>query len=186
MGTRQLLQHRLVRYGLLGLGAVLLIAAGAFGYRFMSSTAVSSLPANIRQNLAFSPLVIPKTADEYKASSYKYSTAEDGTDILSYYITTNNDGTVAITQSVQPPAFEEIPDYKSQFLTNTMKQYATVQTSSGTIYLGRAAKQNNRQIAIMLERGLIIFLNPLNASDELDEKAWRGIGEALEIEKTQT
>lgn len=185
MRIRRLLQHRPVRYVLVGVGAVLLIIVGAFGYQLLSLTPVSTLPSDIRQKLEFSPLVIPKTADGYEASSYKYSTAEDGTAILSYYITTANHGTVAITQSLQPPAFDEIPDYKSLFLTNTIKQYATVQTSNGTIYLGRAAKQNDRQIAIMLERGLIIFLNPLDAKKELDSQTWRGIGEALEIEKTR-
>jgi hypothetical protein len=41
-------------------------------------------------------------------------------------------------------------------------------------------KQNNKQLAVLLERGLIIFMTP---SRELDDATWRQIGDSLEIQK---
>lgn len=165
-------------------GAILLILLGALGYRLLSANTISPLPSDIRQSLTFSPLVVPKDSKTYETTSYKYGTVEDSTPILSFLITSET-STVSVSEYVQPSEFTEIPEYKTQFLSNVIKQYATVQTSNGTLYLGRGVKQNNRQLAVMLEHGLVMFLTPIDSSRELDERAWRSIGETLEIEKIQ-
>lgn len=161
--------------------------AGALGYRLLTSSApISSMPGQVRDELTFSPMVIPSSSESFTATSYKFAAVEDGTEILTFVITTNK-GPVTVTEYVQPTEFTEIPEYKTQFLSNVIKQYATVQTSNGALYLGRGAKEkNDRQLAIMLERGLVIFMTPQDATKELDEAAWRQVGDALELEKASS
>lgn len=175
-------RHPLIKALLILLGAGGMMLVGAIGYQLMSSAPTSSMPLTVRDELTFSPLVIPNDSERFTASSYKFATVEDGTKLLTFIIS-GQDVTVTVTEYVQPPEFSEIPEYKTQFLSNVIKQNATVQTANGTMYLGRGVKENDRQLAVMLERGLVIFLTPQDASRELSEATWRELGETLEIEK---
>lgn len=154
----------------------IIIASGAAGYWFFTRP-VSNIPADIRSGLTFSPIAPDGSNRDYSVSDYKFSTAEDDVQILSYITKTPN-GSVSVSQYVQPPAFTDIPEYKDRFLDNIIKRYATVQTAGGTIYLGRAAKQNNKQLGVMLERGLIVFFSP---SSELSEAEWRKLGDQMVV-----
>lgn len=139
----------------------------------------SPLPEQIQKQLTFSPFILPNNIKNYSTTDYKFSTAEDKVQILSYIINTK-DNSITLSEYSQPPQFSEITEYKDQFLTNVAKQYDTVSTSSGTIYLGRAVKQNNRQLAVMIERGLLVFMSP---EKSLDSAQWRNLGDQLEIQK---
>ena len=139
----------------------------------------SVLPEDVRAKLTFSPLVVESTSEAYSTSSYKFNTAENNEQILSY-ITTTPYGAITVSQYSQPPAFVDIPEYKDRFLDNVVKRYATVQTANGAIYLGRTTKQDNKQLGVMLERGLIVWLNP---EKELSEAQWREFGDLLELQK---
>ncbi len=88
--------------------------------------------------------------------------------------------TVTVSEYSQPPEFTEIPEYKNRFLSNVINQYDTVQTSNGTIYLGRATKQDKKQLALMIERGLLVFMSP---DKDLANAQWRSIGDQFEIQK---
>ena len=176
-------QHRykrhlpfVVRWGL----SVLIVLAVGFGVYLYATRDTSPLPKSLRQQLTFSPFIIPKTSTSFTTSDYKFATAEDKVQILTYIIHTEAGVTVSISEYTQPQEFNEIPEYKDRFLTNVAKQYATVQTANGTIYLGRMVQQNNRQIAVLLERGLIVFLSP---STDLNPSEWRTLGEQLDIQK---
>lgn len=158
--------------------AILAIAASLAGYWYFSQPK-ASIPNDVRSGLDFTPLVIDQKDTNYSSSEYKSSTAEDNVKILSYVIKTPN-GTVSVSQYVQPPAFTDIPEYKDRFLDNIIKRYATVQTAGGTIYLGRATKQNNKQLGVMLERGLIVFFSP---ESELSESDWRKIGGQMVVSR---
>lgn len=163
----------------LGLGAVALIIAGAGGYWYATRD-TGPLPSQVRAELTFSPLVLPPGTKDYTAADYKFSTAEGKVQILSFLIRTKNGTTISLSEYTQPPEFTEIPEYKDRFLTNVAKQYATVQTSNGTIYLGRMPRQNNKQLAVLLERGLLVFMSP---DKELSHAQWRNLGDQLEIQR---
>lgn len=154
----------------------IIIATSAVGYWFMTRP-VSNIPADIKSGLTFTPIAPDGSDKEYSVSDYKFSTAEDNVQILSYIIKTPG-SQVSVSQYAQPPAFTDIPEYKDRFLDNIIKRYGTVQTENGAIYLGRATKQNNKQLGVMLERGLIIFFSP---ESELSETEWRKLGDQMVV-----
>lgn len=156
-----------------------IIVSGSIAvYRYVTRV-VSPLPENISSQLSFSPLIISADSKSFSTSSYKFSTAEDNIQILTFIITTKDNIAVSVSEYVQPPQFTDIPEYRDRFLTNVAKQYATVPTASGTIYLGRMAKQDNKQLAVMIEKGLLIFLTP---EKEMNEAQWRALGNSLELQ----
>lgn len=150
----------------------------AGGYWYISRD-ISPLPKSIRSRLTFSPFVIPKSVKTITTTDYKFDTVEDKERILSFKIHQNNN-TVTVSEYTQPAEFSEIPEYKDRFLSNVIKQYATVQTSNGTIYLGRLSRQGDKQLAIMIEKGLLVFLSP---DADLTEAQWRNLGDQLEVQK---
>lgn len=159
---------------------VFIIVAGSIAtYRF-ATRETSPLPRDIRFALTFSPFVLPDGTKKYTTSDYKFSTAEDNVQILSYVIHTDEAIAISVSEYTQPQQFTDIPEYKDRFLTNVAKQYDTVQTSNGVIYLGRMTLQNNKQLGVMLEKGLIVFLSP---DKELDKAHWRNLGDQLELQK---
>lgn len=158
---------------------IVLVATVAFGVYWFGFRHINPIPADVQAQLTFSPMVIPKNASGYETSDYKFAAVENDVKILSFIITTE-DATISVSEYPQPIEFIEIPEYKDRFLTNAINQYSVVPSSNGSIYLGRAAKQDNRQLAIMIERGLLVFMNP---DKELTEAQWRGIGDQFEIQK---
>jgi hypothetical protein len=158
--------------------AVLSLAAiGVGGYLYFAHDN-NPIPAALRSQLTFSPFVLPKDTKEYTTTDYKFITAEDKVRTLSYSIHTTN-GIISVQEQSQPLEFTEIAEYKDRFLNN-MKQYDTVQTANGIIYLGRLALQDNKQVGIMIERGLLVFMRP---DKELNAPQWRNLGDQLEIQK---
>lgn len=166
----------ILRWGLLILVAGV-IGIGVYTYAARDTNPV---PAKLRPQLSFSPFIIPTTSRSYTTSDYKFTTAEDKVEILSYNVHTKDTGTITVSEYTQPQEFSEIPEYKDRFLTNVAKQESTVQTSNGTIYLGRMNVQGNKQLAVMLERGLLVFMSP---DKELSQAQWRSLGDQLEIRK---
>lgn len=156
-----------------------LVGIAMAGYILVTRT-YSPLPTDVRQKLTFSPFILPTNAKNYSTSDYKFGATENDVQILSYIIRTENGVGITVSEYTQPQEFVELPEYKERFLNNIAKQYATVQTSNGTIYLGRMTRQSNKQLAIVLERGLVVFLNP---DEELSETEWRNLGDQLEIQK---
>lgn len=169
-----------LRNVLLPLAIVAVFSAGGYGvYAYMThKTAV--LPASIQTKLTFSPLVVDGNSQDFTSSDFKSSKVEDGTELLSFLVHTASGNTVSVSEYTQPPQFTDIPEYKSRFLSNVAKQYDTVQTSNGVIYLGRQAKNNNKQLAVMLEKGLVIFMAP---DKEIDNTQWRKLGDQLELQE---
>lgn len=137
------------------------------------------LPTPISQNLTFSPFIVTLDNKDYKATDYKLAEVENGVQLLSFIVRFEGKS-VTVSEYVQPPQFTEIPEFKQRFLDNAIRQYATVQTVNGTLYLGKQVKQNDRQLGIMLERGLIIMFNP---EKELTQAEWRRLGDQFDIQK---
>jgi hypothetical protein len=135
------------------------------------------VPSELRSALTFSPLVVPTTNETITTSDYRLTRGEDDTQILSYTIMFE-DTEVLFSSYIQPPQFEEIPEYRERFLTNIVMQNATVPTANGTIYLGQLSNQDNQQIGVMLEYGLLVFMQP---GESLDEATWRQIGESFVV-----
>jgi hypothetical protein len=179
---RKHVYHKLILGTTVVLMAVALILLGAIVYRTISSPAASPIPEEVSQKLTFSPMIIPSTNADFATSSYKIGGEDADTKVFSYIIKpVSSNASITVSEYIQPTEYSEIPEYKTQFLSNIAKQYATVQTSNGTIYLGRQTKLDNKQLAIMLERGLLIFFSP--TTGDVDEITWRKIGDALELEK---
>ena len=161
--------------------AFLLVGLGLWLSRLLPASTTSPVPPEVSSQLEFSPLIIPRDSKQLKTSSYKYSEMEDGTKVLSYIITLPDGKTVTVSEYPQPSQFTDVPEYKDKFLTNVIEQNATVSTASGTISLGRMTKQpDKKQIGVIIDKGLVVFLNP---SETLDEKTWRSIGDELVIQK---
>lgn len=152
-----------------------------FKYRHREREA-ARIPAPIRQELAFSPLIVTLDNKDYEATDYKLSEVEDGVQLLSFVVHFQ-DKKVTVSEYTQPPQFVEITEYRERFLNNVIKQYATVQTANGTIYLGKQQKQNDKQLGIMLERGLVILFNP---EENLTQAEWRRLGDQFDIQKIDT
>lgn len=167
--------RKIVIWILAGIG---LAAIGVGGYLYLSRDN-NPIPPQIRTQLSFSPLILPDGTGNYSTTDYRFTTAEGNVKILSYLIHLKT-GTISVREQSQPLEFTEITEYKDRFLNNVAQQYDTVQTSNGIIYLGRLARQNNEQMGIMLERGLLVFMIP---DKELDASQWRNLGDQLEIQK---
>lgn len=159
-------------------GIIIFTALFTTGYLYVTRD-TNPIPRQLRSQLTFSPFVIPKDSSNYLTTDYKFSTAEGQVPILSYIITTKGQ-TISVSEYSQPPEFSEIPDYKNQFLNNVINQYSSVSSASGTIYLGRAIKQNNKQMAIMIERGLLVFMLP---DKDMNDAQWRSLGDQLDVQK---
>jgi ribulose bisphosphate carboxylase small subunit len=159
--------------------AVLVLAAALItGYLYFSRS-TSPIPDAIQQQLTFSPFVLPSDTADITTSDYAYTTAEERVQVFSFVVHLP-EGKVTVSEYIQPPEFTDITEYRERFLTNIAKQYATVPTSNGTIYLGRLSLQDNKQVGILLERGLLVFMNP---DKEISETTWRQLGDQLEIQK---
>lgn len=157
---------------------LLLVGSGA-AITYVITRPKNALPASISKEINFSPFVVAANSKQ-TASGYQLTKTETGSQSLVYHITVSGTD-VTVTQSLQPSQFVDIPNYKDQFLSNVFNQYATVQTASGVIYLGRAEKMQNHQFGVMIDKGLLVFLNP---ATELTDQQWRTIGNSLTIENT--
>lgn len=158
---------------------LIVISAGLIASFLYIARDTSPIPQAISSQLTFSPFVIPDDSKIYITSDYKINVAENGTQLLSYVVKV---GTVDITisQYPQPSEFNDIPEYKSQFLSNVIRQYESLQTSNGALYLGRQSLQNNKQIGVILERGLLVLMSP---TEDISQDEWRKLGDQLEIQK---
>lgn len=163
------------------IGGALLIVSLVAGYRFAAShTTAGPIPGEIQRKLTFSPFVLSRDAKNFQVSEVRFSTAEGQVNVLSFKITSKNSPAITLSQYPQPEQFSDIPEYKERFLSNVAKQYATVQTAGGTIYLGHMTRQNNQQLGILLEKGLLVFMSP---AKDVDQATWRQLGDQLEIQK---
>ena len=159
------------------IAAIALVAAG-FALANLLKPRPNPIPSSLSSQLEFSPLVIPANVESPKTSDYKVGKIEEDT-VLSYIIHID-DATVTVSEYQQPSQFSDVPDFKDKFLENTIQQSTSVSTAGGTIILGTQAKQQNKQLGMMLERGLVVFMNP---SKSLEQKQWRTIGDALDVVK---
>jgi hypothetical protein len=173
--SRHYKRNRII-FWTIGVIIVALLISGVYWFGFRDR---NPIPSDVQTQLTFSPLVIPKETSGFTTSDYKFTTVENNLKILSFIIATPTTS-VSVSEYPQPIEFIEIPEYKDRFLTNAINQYSVVPSSNGSIYLGRAVKQDNRQLAIMIERGLLVFMNP---DKELSEAEWRSIGDQFEIQK---
>ena len=172
-------KRRLLRIaGIASVAFVVIATVAAANYMYLERQA-ARIPAPIRQDLTFSPLVVTLDNRDYKATNYRLSEVEDGVQLLSFVVYFEGKS-VTVSEYTQPPEFVEITEYKERFLNNIIKQYATVQTANGAIYLGKQTKQNDKQLGIMLERGLVILFNP---EQELTQAEWRRLGDQFDIQK---
>ena len=172
-------------------GFIIICAIALLGAGLVISTIIprstqrtsGPIPEDIVKDLAFSPFVIPSTNDSYKISNYKYSSFEEKKEkinLLSYVVTTADNTVITVNQQVLPPQFIDIPQYKEKVLSEVVNQKSAVPNANGTIYIGTAMQPKDKQIAAMIEKGLIVLMYP---SETLDEKSWRAIGDALEVQK---
>lgn len=159
---------------------VVLFMTSSLGIYLFATRDTNPVPRHLQNDLTFSPLVIPKDSGRYTTTDYKFASAEEKVQILTYIIHTGEGVAISVSEYTQPQQFAEIPEYKDRFLTNIAKQYATVQTANGVIYLGRMPNQNNRQLAVLLERGLIVFMTP---DQEMDQARWRELGDEFILQK---
>lgn len=172
-------RRRLLRIAGLATVALLVIAGvAAVNYQYLERQA-ARIPASIRQDLAFSPFVVTLDNKDYEATDYKLAEVEKGVQLLSFIVHFEGKS-VTVSEYVQPPQFNEIPEFKQRFLDNAIQQYATVQTANGTIHLGKQVKQGGKQLGIMLERGLIVMFNP---ASELTQPEWRRLGDQFDVQK---
>lgn len=172
------LSYRIKTYVIRVVSGLVLVSAIIAGYVYLNRD-TSPIPDTIQRQLAFSPFILPKNAAGLTTSAYAYTTAEDRVRVFSFEVQLER-GTMTVSEYIQPPEFSDIPEYRERFLTNIAKQYATVPTANGTIYLGRLSLQNHKQVGILLEKGLLVFMNP---DRDLDEATWRRVGDQLEIQK---
>jgi hypothetical protein len=136
------------------------------------------LPASVQRQLSFSPLALSRTGD-FRADTYKY---DPTTDILSFKVYGYDNKQIVIAEQMLPSQFTEISGYQDQFLQNVIQQTETVQTSNGTVYLGHPSKQPAQQVAVIIGRGLLVFMTPQD-STTLSVGEWRALAEQLDIQK---
>ena len=163
---------------IVALGLCLIAIVATLNYQHLQRQA-ARLPVGVRNELTFSPFLITLDNRDYTVTSYKLSEVEKGVQLLTYIVHIEGKS-ITVSEYVQPPQFTDIPEYKERFLDNVIKRINTVQTANGTIYLGKQVKQNDKQLGIMLERGLIVLFNP---EKELTQAEWRRLGDQFDIQK---
>lgn len=136
------------------------------------------LPRAITSELEFTPIMIRADASNYMSEDFDYSAVEDNTKVLSYKVSLPSGNHITVTQYPQPQQFMEIPDFKDKFLENKSEQ--TVLVELGAIHLYHPEKQKDKQIGLMLEKGLLIFFNP---DQNLDQAEWRAFGNSLTTQR---
>jgi hypothetical protein len=167
---------------LAGLAVIVILVAVATVVIYRLLTAQSNpIPAALQKQLSFSPFVIPTGTKGYTTRNYKLSTVEGTTQLLTYSILTPANQTISLSEYTQPPQFNEIPNYKDQFLSGVAQQYDTVQTTNGSIDLGHLARSGNKPVAIMLERGLLVFMSP---DKDMSNTQWHQLGDQLVIQRS--
>lgn len=171
---KQLLRIALI----IGLSLLVITVVAVANYRHLERQA-ARVPAPIREDLTFSPLIVTLDNKSYKATDYKLSEEDGGVQLFSFIVHFENKK-VTVSEYPQPPQFSEIPEFRQRFLDNVIKQYATVQTANGPIHLGKQPKQNDKQLGVMLERGLVVLFNP---DSELSQAEWRRFGEQFDIQR---
>lgn len=166
----------------IGVVALIALAAGVGGTVMILSLLPKPtvLPDPIRQRMSFSPLVTVQDSP-YKSRDFKLGRNENGAEILSFVTATPSGNDIVVTEQALPQEFTDIPEYRDKFLEN--KKDDTVATASGTINLFRATKQDNKVAGLMIERGLLIFLNP---AKPLAKDEWRAFGDQLELQRVTT
>lgn len=173
---------RLARKSLAILICTVVIVGGIIGLALYITRDTNPIPADIQSGLTFTPLVIPSDHKDIQTTNYRLSRGEDNTQLLEYTILWE-ENRIVVTTSVQPPQFSDIPEYKERFLSNIVQQTATVPTANGTIYLGQLSKQDNAQLGVLVERGLLLFMKP---DAPLAENDWRTIGDSLMLARTNS
>lgn len=171
---------RSVRKAVLLLAVALVIVGGVIAGALYIFRDRNPIPEELRSSLTFSPLVIPSQTEGFETSNYQFSTAENNVQILSYIITVDGRA-VTVSQYPKPQAFDEVDQYQEQFLSNVVQQSDTVQTAIGAIAIGSLAKQEGSQVGVILENGLIVFLNP---DEPIDNSLWRRIGDRLVLQRS--
>lgn len=172
---------RQTRTAIFWLAIAVAVLGAALGVWIYVTRDTNPIPKDIRSELTFSPLVTSSDSKTFKTTQFGLVRSEADEQILTYTI--NFEGiAVKVSQYTQPPEFTDVAEYKDRFLNNVVQQTSTVATANGTIYLGQLAKQGNEQIGVMIEKGLLVFMDP---DKQLDEVQWRRLGEALEIKKTE-
>lgn len=163
-------------------GIVLVAALVAMGFWLANIIKPNKdpLPTAVSSRLNFSPLIVTPTESSPVTDNYKLSTAEEGVLLLSFIIHLSDNRIVTVSEYPQPSQFNDVPDFRDKFLENVIQKTMSVSSASGTLMLGRMAKQENRQMAVMLENGLVVFLVP---SSELTEDEWRALGDSLSLLK---
>jgi hypothetical protein len=167
---------------LAGIVASALLIAGGFALSNILKPRPNPIPMAISKQLEFSPLVIPANVTIPSTSNYQYNHIEDHgytTKIFQFDVKLD-DASVHVTEQPQSSRFTDIPNYRDRFLETVIQQTTSVPTSSGVIYIGSSELAQNKQIGVMVEKGLEIYMLP---SKTLDQKQWRTIGDALDIVK---
>ena len=177
--NRDMLRSRWVK-AVTGILAVILLVGLGFWLAHILTPTTNPLPADITNRINFSPLVITPSSSSPKVDNYKLNTAEDGVLLLSYIIHLDDSRSVTISEYPQPSQFSDVPDFKDKFLENVIQKTTSVSSASGTIVLGKMAKQQNKPMAVMLENGLVTFLVP---TTDISENDWRHIGDSLALLK---
>jgi hypothetical protein len=153
------------------------IVIAGLGVGYALTRPHGALPPEVGKQLTFSPMVVTKSP-RLSADHYRVSKVQNNVQTLTYRIT-QGDKHVTVTEQLQPNQFTDIPDYKDHFLSGAFSQSSTVQTASGIMYTGLASKLENQQIAIMLEKGLLVFFYP---SQPMASQDWRVIGDNLTVQ----
>ncbi|NCU37597.1 hypothetical protein EOL96_00845 [Candidatus Saccharibacteria bacterium] len=156
---------------------VFVVAVGAIAV--LTSQSRQLVLDDVLESLDFSPLVVTGSSS-FKPYDYKTSVMGDGVILLTYIIPLDSDRSVTVSEYPQPSQFTDVPDFKEKFLEDVIQQTSSVSSAGGTIILGKMAKQNNQQMAVMLDHGLVVFLVP---STELSERDWRKIGDSLVVQR---
>jgi len=138
----------------------------------------SPIPPSIQSQLTFSPFILTDSTKGYSTSDYKLSNPVDTIYILSFEIHIKDGPTISLSEYPQPSEFTDIPNYQNSFLANIAKQYDSVQTANGTIFLGRLGQKDNTQLGVMIERGLLVLLSP---TTDLSPQDWRKLGDQLRL-----
>jgi len=171
-------KKRIVLAVLIVLGIFFVVGATLIAVRIFTPN-ISPLPEAIQKQLSFSALVVPEDNEDLKTSDIRFESVEDGTRVLSYTITLQ-DRKVLVSQYPQPSQFNDVEGYRERFLDNVIQQTSSISTAGGTVFLGQMAKQENKPMAVLLEKGLIVFMAP---DQSLSEDQWRMIGDELMLVK---
>lgn len=135
------------------------------------------IPASVQEQISYG-VYLPEDSDiRIQPDSVEFEPQSKG---ISYVMQAAKTGDkYTVSQQATPEEFTDIPEYLPK-LIERMGNYATIDTVLGKVYLTKKQEADSKQIAVMNEKGTLVFVQ---ADRDLTNNEWRALFKNFQLEK---